>query len=681
MKTFCGFSTFVLGEFFIYAINMLHELLLALHGYPGSIFNVQEHGNLENPCTSLSSMQVVKGLPFLHPSEVAVLDRVLQLGAWYKCFKDFIENYKFAPNVNKTSGDKDARFLRGLYLQAFCGGLDEVLEPYRCQLLELEKDFMSDPHLPVSHVQQALQQYYLLFPALHGVIMEIRAKKVHGCCILDIVHKKSISGSELVSSNLKRILQVCHSVLYRQTTAWVLHGILMDEQKEFFIQEHQPPPSSIQAGGFGRTQTPDRQATVSPAGPLLVLRPQRCCLPTCRCASPEKILLQSANDSPCTMFDGGLLTVFRSQEDSFAQQLLQLQQQPEFSLADFEAVIGKIRACIAERLWKLVVEEADLLTHIQLVKNMYLMGRGELFHAFIDTADNLLRAPPSHTTEHDVNMVFQQVARNIVMGDDSFLDAFYLTVPAPDNKRQDDAGGTETGWSRLGLVYTVDWPLHILFSKPVLDKYNKVFKYLMSVQRAHISLNSCWAMQKQQKHHKCPGILATASWQMHNHMSFLVNNLQYYLMVDVLETQFATLVSKIQSTKDFEAIRLAHDSFLTSIQAQCFLLLKPVSYCIGEILNLCQSFCTLTMSSAVPPTQREHDQLNNISQAFGRQTSLLFKILSRVRNHQSSPHLAQFLMRIDFNKFFTGSGGQLGSAQVNPRSTEGRSKIKSIGGL
>lgn len=46
--------------------------------------------------------------------------------------------------------------------------------------------------------------------------------------------------------------------------------------------------------------------------------------------------------------------------------------------------------------------------------------------------------------------------------------------------------------------------------------------------------------------------------------------------VDVLETQFQQLVDKIQATRDFEAIRLAHDSFLTSIQAQCFLLLKPV---------------------------------------------------------------------------------------------------------
>lgn len=47
----------------------------------------------------------MKGIPFLHPSEVAVLDRLLQLGTWYKCFKDFIATYKVAPRM-KSEGEK-----------------------------------------------------------------------------------------------------------------------------------------------------------------------------------------------------------------------------------------------------------------------------------------------------------------------------------------------------------------------------------------------------------------------------------------------------------------------------------------------------------------------------------------------------------------------------------------------
>ena len=49
--------------------------------------------------------------------------------------------------------------------------------------------------------------------------------------------------------------------------------------------------------------------------------------------------------------------------------------------------------------------------------------------------------------------------------------------------------------------------------------------------------------------------------------------------VDVLESQFSQLLQQINSTRDFESIRLAHDHFLSNLLAQSFILLKPVSIC------------------------------------------------------------------------------------------------------
>lgn len=47
-------------------------------------------------------------------------------------------------------------------------------------------------------------------------------------------------------------------------------------------------------------------------------------------------------------------------------------------------------------------------------------------------------------------------------------------------------------------------------------------------------------------------------------------------------------------------------------------------------------------------------------QGFSRQSSLLFKILSSVRNHQINSDLAQLLLRLDYNKYYTQAGGTLG---------------------
>ena len=53
-----------------------------------------------------------------------------------------------------------------------------------------------------------------------------------------------------------------------------------------------------------------------------------------------------------------------------------------------------------KQLWKLVVEEADLVGQLKVVKDFFLLGRGELFLAFIDQAQGLLKAPPTGTTQH-----------------------------------------------------------------------------------------------------------------------------------------------------------------------------------------------------------------------------------------------------------------------------------------
>ncbi len=45
--------------------------------------------------------------------------------------------------------------------------------------------------------------------------------------------------------------------------------------------------------------------------------------------------------------------------------------------------------------------------------------------------------------------------------------------------------------------------------------------------------------------------------------------------------------------------------------------------------------------------------LTHCTQDFKRQSSLFFKIVSSVKNHHSAPHLAQLLLRVDYNKYFS----------------------------
>ncbi|EQB77534.1 gamma-tubulin complex component 4 [Camelus ferus] len=589
---------------------MIHELLLALSGYPGSIFTWNKR----------SGLQVSQDFPFLHPSETSVLNRLCRLGTDYIRFTEFIEQYTgHVQQQDHHPSQQGQGGLHGIYLRAFCTGLDSVLQPYRQALLDLEQE-------------------------------------IHGCQILETVYKHSCGGLPPVRSALEKILAVCHGVMYKQLSAWMLHGLLLDQHEEFFIKQG-PSSGNVSAqpeedeedlgiGGLTGKQLRELQDLrlieeenmLAPSLKQFSLRVE--ILPSyipVRVA--EKILfvgesVQMFENQNVNLTRKG--SILKNQEDTFAAELHRLKQQPLFSLVDFEQVVDRIRSTVAEHLWKLMVEESDLLGQLKIIKDFYLLGRGELFQAFIDTAQHMLKTPPTAVTEHDVNVAFQQSAHKVLLDDDNLLPLLHLTIEyhgkehkalvldeqshllsLTDATQAREGPSRETspreapasGWAALGLSYKVQWPLHILFTPAVLEKYNVVFKYLLSVRRVQAELQHCWALQMQRKHLKSNQTDAI-KWRLRNHMAFLVDNLQYYLQVDVLESQFSQLLHQINSTRDFESIRLAHDHFLSNLLAQSFILLKPVFHCLNEILDLCHSFCSLVSQNLGPLDERGAAQLS-----------------------------------------------------------------------
>ena len=58
------------------------------------------------------------------------------------------------------------------------------------------------------------------------------------------------------------------------------------------------------------------------------------------------------------------------------------------------------------------------------------------------------------------------------------------------------------------------------------------------------------------------------------------------VQVDVLEAQFSQLSEKIESTHDFESIKLAHEGFVTTLQSQLFFTMPAVSAALSEVRML-----------------------------------------------------------------------------------------------
>ena len=71
-------------------------------------------------------------------------------------------------------------------------------------------------------------------------------------------------------------------------------------------------------------------------------------------------------------------------------------------------------------------------------------------------------------------------------------------------------------------------------------------------------------------------------------------------------------------------------------------------------MKLCNGLSALLLvSKTLILGPREQAEVQRITKDFHRHSSLFFEIVSGVKVHASAPHLAQLLLRVDYNKYFS----------------------------
>lgn len=600
---------------------MLHELLFALNGFPGSIFT-EKNG----------TFSVVKGLPFLHPSEAAILDKLCSLGYQVKHLRNFASSH-LSPGTDGGGGPPSKT---GLYLHALCMGMQKVLGRYSHELLLLEAEAL-EGQLSLMCFQGVLDKYQLLFVRLLDVTSAIESGKVRGCSILQLVHAVSATGFPIAKESAAILLQECYGVLCQQISSWILHGVLWDPHHEFFVQQ------------------PDRSAAAQATSPTVegplesmddfVLEPE---------LLPDQL---PASFAKKVLFAGSAVRVFgqsmgrpvfygAEKEAEFVDRLREIQESPELDLLRLGALVEDVRSAAAAHLWQLLVERGCLLAQLRLMRDAFLLGRAELFLHFSQLAEPLLARPRTPTTEQEVNGMFQLACGLLQSEDENLAEQFHITVGPPLATAQD--GPPLAGWETIGLSYAVKWPLHVFFTPTLLAKYSRLFRLLIGVQRAQSFLQDCWLLQS--KLARCPPLrdcpLMGRMMQLRSHMAHLLDSLQYYLQVDVVESHLGRLLSQVKDTQDFEAIQHLHNSYLASLLADSMLMLRPVHECLRAILGLCQSLCAIFPTSRAPLTQRQFTQFEGIHKDFDGQRRLLLRILSSLHTRLPESQVSQLLLRL-----------------------------------
>ena len=380
------------------------------------------------------------------------------------------------------------------------------------------------------------------------MVEEIKTKK--GGQLISLIHGFSSShGDPFVGAFAERMLSHVTRPFYDMLRQWIYDGELSDPYHEFFVLEQ---------GSHDSINDPRRAPATSVWDEKYKL--DRAMIPsiiTEEFARKVFLIGKSLNFIRHSCNDSGWVEAYSkdaSRELRYGD------------TATLETSIDQAYKTTMARLIHLMDSRFQLFQHFNALKRYLLLGQGDFIALLMESLTSNLDRPAGSQYRHTLTAQLEHAIR----GSNAQFDS-------PEILRRLDARLTEmekgdTGWDVFTLEYKVDAPVDVIITPWANRQYLKIFNLLWRVKRVEFALGSTWR--------RCMtgarGVLASVDEKLNKHwkiarcaiaeMIHFVNQLQYYILFEVIEASWETLhaaISKPDCTLD--DLISAHTSYLKAI--------------------------------------------------------------------------------------------------------------------
>jgi hypothetical protein len=398
---------------------MLHEVLLALAGQPGSMFVYNKHPN------TVSTGFKVSGEAQMGVGERQELNSIIDLGYRYRLVKDLLEK------LTKTS--------RSLYVRALCNAVKRITDEYIVEISKVEREILRLSSFRVTtlaHLKSHFALYKTMFLELYDLLVEVETLNLRGGELLNRVYERSHTGIPCLKSHVQHILLCVHGVFYRQLVSWITNGIIHDRGEDFIIEErnsgHLLAPETATGRLQKRTYGSKPRDGMSAARDELMwetqFRLRLDMVPTSylpyRVADKvlfigKAIKLLKEHDRAEKMAHknrtgqegtaGGALMGDAAQESKkvmheFITAMDSLRQSQEFKIFALESELEKVHKYVTYRLYDMLLNKSNLKRHLLAMKEYFLLSKGEFFQCFLDEGREMFKRSPTTFATQDMNL-------------------------------------------------------------------------------------------------------------------------------------------------------------------------------------------------------------------------------------------------------------------------------------
>ncbi|KAL7806844.1 gamma-tubulin complex component protein [Trichoderma aethiopicum] len=482
---------------------MLHEILLSLSGHPSPLLRA-----------GAAESGAVSGVT---PSERQLLAQAAHLSDIH------IKLIKYA---GQTAGAHPSPICRavGTAIQSI------HLSAFQRKILEVEESILKeDPELvgeynivPLTAVMGEFTQWTRLFEWLWDIVQFMMTKDEKGACrgsqIMNRLRTELLSGYSDVEEAAMSLVKVAETAWLKQVSAWVLYGRLPNlGGDDFFIQKVDGTAEYI----YEPELLPGFVTPATAASMLFIGK------------SLNHTRVRATVDSGM----GGL--------DHLSTKLQELASLTfPVNGATFARTIVSIRLSLSQNTLQKILPTAKVIETLQLLREFFLLGRGEFAMALTQEADDRIRnrwrraGNLAHEKDSMKNITVKEgevsavlartwavlvaMQRNQVEEDELLelardLLRLHLTkatlppVTVSPGLNAEEAKLLASSPFRNLLFSTpatlsiqLPSPLDMVISPSDLQLYSCINSYLLSMRRAHIRLTDLWKITSLRRHHPFP---------------------------------------------------------------------------------------------------------------------------------------------------------------------------------
>jgi gamma-tubulin complex component 2 len=335
----------------------------------------------------------------------------------------------------------------------------------------------------------------------------------------------------------------------------------------------------------------------------------------------------------------------------------------------------------SKTLLNLLMQEYDLLGRLRSVKHYFLLDQGDFIVQFMDSCESELSKNIDDIVPTRLGPLLELALRTSAANGDPYKDDMrtellpydlmfqmfkILSIETHEEKeyRLPSDKLHLLGLESFCFGYEVKWPVSLVLNRKAIACYQMIFRHLFYCKHVERLLCRVWICNKVAKSFALRAAKTYASaFALRQRMLNCVQNLEYYMMVEVIEPSWVTFLASINKVNNVDDVLTCHSDFLAICLKDCMLTDPTLLRTVNKLLAVCVQFCHFIQETPVPSPEpqvsmtADSDSFEQSIAKFNLQFSAvvvgLLRKISEPNREESSGKLLNVFYRLNFNTFYT----------------------------